>query len=611
MGMTWARAGCYVLIPDQLGHGERRQHPYVDAKSYPGAFKPGRQDYYFRYNLALQLHLAGESLIGWMANDMMRGVDLLLTKPGIDKRRIALLGSVAGGGDPAGVTAALDSRIGVVVPFNFGGPQPETKFPLPKDAAQSFNYLGGGSWESTRGLRLSGRDGFLPWVIVGSVAPRYLIHAHEFAWDKERDPVWARYQKIYGFYNAADNLAFAHGAGAVTGQGAENTHCNNIGAVHRKAIHAALAKWWGLPIPQDYSKRLPSEELQCWTPELRGRLKPPPLHELALEMAQASADDFRKGSGWSPPGGALHRERLTKRWQPLLGMPELKEGALEAGKLIDVGVRLRFDALRLEGFDVPLLRLTPRGPERGTVIALAQQGGAGFLKNRAEHLEALVQKGMTVVIPDLPGCGAAAGPGDGRGRTSAATSHSATAQMLGTTIIGVRLACLRRLMQHEARATPGEGPARLALWADSFAAANPAGSEPAAPWDAAKLPVQAEPGAALLALLAAALEGPEVHSVYLRGGLLQQLSLLHGPFLYVPHDAIVPGALSAGDLDVLVNVYLRRPQTRMLIEASVNGRNQPALARRIPAAVADGRLRVEVEPSSAAAFAAWIQAALK
>lgn len=26
MGMTWARAGCAVLVPDQLGYGERRDH---------------------------------------------------------------------------------------------------------------------------------------------------------------------------------------------------------------------------------------------------------------------------------------------------------------------------------------------------------------------------------------------------------------------------------------------------------------------------------------------------------------------------------------------------------------------------------------------------------
>jgi amino acid transporter len=68
------------------------------------------------------------------------------------------------------VHVGLDARIACVVPFNFGGPQPETVFPLPADA-DAFNYAGGGSWESTRNLRLSARDGFLP-AALGRVSAR-------------------------------------------------------------------------------------------------------------------------------------------------------------------------------------------------------------------------------------------------------------------------------------------------------------------------------------------------------------------------------------------------------------------------------------------------------
>src|SRR5207244_12303362 len=137
--------------------------------------------------------------------------DPLPAQPGIGKDRIAILGAVAGGGDPAAVTAALDSRITAAAPFNFGGPQPETVYPLPEDPESRFNYAGSGSWESTRNLRLSARDGFLPWVIVGSVAPRSLVYGHEFAWDRARDPVWTRLEKIYPLYDASDRLASVHG----------------------------------------------------------------------------------------------------------------------------------------------------------------------------------------------------------------------------------------------------------------------------------------------------------------------------------------------------------------------------------------------------------------
>ena len=172
--MTWARAGCLVLVIDQLGHGERADHPFQSESDYSkkdAGYRWWRQDYYHRFDTNAQLHLVGESLMGWMAWDLMRGVDLLLAQPGIDKDKIILLGAVAGGGDPAGVTAALDRRIAAAAPFNFGGPQPETRFPLPEDAELHFNYLGGAYWEGTRNLRRTGIDGFFHWTIVGSIAP--------------------------------------------------------------------------------------------------------------------------------------------------------------------------------------------------------------------------------------------------------------------------------------------------------------------------------------------------------------------------------------------------------------------------------------------------------
>ena len=97
-GMTWARSGTAVLIMDQLGAGERIQsQPWL------------RESYYSRYALGMQLYVAGESLMKWMVWDVMRGIDLLLERPYIDPQRIVMLGAVAGGGDPAAVTAALDS----------------------------------------------------------------------------------------------------------------------------------------------------------------------------------------------------------------------------------------------------------------------------------------------------------------------------------------------------------------------------------------------------------------------------------------------------------------------------------------------------------------------
>ena len=122
MGMTWARNGCLVLVIDQVGHGERADHPFQSEQDYKkkdSDFRWWRQDYYYRFDTNVQLELVGQSLMGWMAWDLMRGVDLLLARPGIDPDKIIILGAVAGGGDPAAVTAALERSTAASLTFKF------------------------------------------------------------------------------------------------------------------------------------------------------------------------------------------------------------------------------------------------------------------------------------------------------------------------------------------------------------------------------------------------------------------------------------------------------------------------------------------------------------
>jgi dienelactone hydrolase len=613
MGMTWARLGCLVLIMDQLGHGERRQHPFRDATSYPHPFAVGRQDYYFRHNLGMQLHLIGDSLIGWMVWDLGRGVDLLLTQPGIDKERIILLGAVAGGGDPAAVTAALDPRIRAAAPFNFGGPQPETTYPLPADAEDSFNYAGSGSWESTRDLRLSARDGFLPWVIVGAIAPRGLIYAHEFAWDRDRDPVWTRLMKIYEFEGAKDRLAETHGRGKVTGKPPESTHCNNIGSEHRRGIYPALQQWFGMPAPeQEARQRRPAQDLACLTPEVAAAFKTRPLYELAADLGAERAAAAR--ARLAPLTAAARRNQLRQDWTRLLGdvEPQPATAVMPQPEPIKVGdVTVHRIALQIQpGVVVPLLLLVPPSKPAArppVVVAVAQGGKAEFLKEHSRPIADLLQGGVAVCLPDLRGTGETR-PGDARDRTSSATAISSSELMLGQTLVGSRLRDLRAVLRY-LRSRGDLDAARIGLWGDSFAAANPEGRDLAVPLDAKKGPDLAEPLGGLLALLGALFED-DVRAVYAGGGLTGYESVLRSPFCYLPHDVIVPGALTVGDLCDVAAALAPRP---LHLERLVDGLNRRTDADTLRktyestqevyrAAGADKRLVIETAQTSAATF---------
>lgn len=580
MGMTWARQGCMVLVMDNLGHGERRQHPFRSAGDFPDPFRVSRQDYHFRYNVGMQLHLIGDSLIGWMVRDLMRGVDLLLQQPGVDAERIILLGSVAGGGDPAAVTAAIDSRIAAAVPFNFGGPQPESVFPLPKDAELSFNYVGGGSWESTRNLRVSARDGFLPWLIVGSVAPRGLIYAHEFKWDQENDPVWKRLQRIYEWYDAPDWLSSLKGYGAVTLTSKEASHCNNIGPHHRAQIHPTFENWFGIPAPDaEYQERFDARELLCVEGvDTAESIDLAPAHRLADRIARDRVTAARLGlSGLS---ATEQRQALRERWATLLGLEAeiqasgLEPAAEQAGPIRIVKTLRGTD----EGIVVSLLVLFPAEiPKSGVplVVVASQSGKAAILKERSTEIATLLDAGVAVALPDLRGTGESR-PDTYRGRQSSATGLSSGELMLGGTLVGQRLHDLLSVLAHVKHFSQIDGK-RIAVWGESLAEVNGADRRIAVPLGIDEEPAHSEPLGPMLALLAAVFE-PDVRVVLASGGLVSLRSVLDSQFVWLPHDAVVPGALTAGDLADLGAAIAPRP---LRVDSLVTGLNQRAGAEAI------------------------------
>ena len=577
MGMTWARAGCVVLVPDHLGHGERREHPFRSAADFDGQFAVSRQDYNFRYDSGMQMALSGTTLIKHLAADLMCGVSVLLAQKGVDPKKIILLGAVAGGGDPAGYTAAFDERIDCVVPFNFGGPQPETRYPLPDDAETWFNYAGGGSWESTRNIAGSAADGSLPWVIVGSVAPRKLIHAHEFSWDRERDPVWKRYEKIWGFYDVRDNLAFAHGGGTIRVDNAEATHCNNIGRVHRKLIHEAFRKWYGIDVTpeKEFSQRRDPAELRCWTDEWRQKLQAEPLHEVLSREAHAEIAAAREVFDDERDPVLLrtllrgiwdrHANGESNEFSPL----EVKESA-SARETIDQ-ISLRRALVRPKGGnDLPVLLILPAGSKANThptVLAVAFGGKAAFLKHRNAEIARLLDAGVAVCLADLRGCGETGG--SDRGQQSETTAHSSTELMLGGTMLGKRVQDLRAVVAW-LRGHFRVDRSQIALWGDSFTEPLAADATFKYPRRIDNRPSESDPMGSLVVLLAA-LADEEIKAVYAHGGIASYRSVLESPFVQLPHDCVVPGVFATGDLPELVAALAPRP---LRLERLVDGVNR-------------------------------------
>jgi cephalosporin-C deacetylase-like acetyl esterase len=555
LGASWAKMGCLVLVPDLVGHGERRQHDFEVRRP--------RQDYYSRLVLDVQLGLVGESLMGWMAADVLRGVDLLLSRPEVDPKRIAVLGSVAGGGDVAAVAAALDERIAVVVPFNFGGPEPETAYPLPDNPELRFP-IATGHWDPTRRLRGSLRDGFPPWFIVAACAPRGLVYAHEFAWDRDHDPAWKRLEKVYEFYGAADRLAAAHGSGTLFGK-PEGTGCGNIGLVHRRDMYAPLRRWL----------RLPEAEVVA-----RGPDRPPPATRPAEERS-VRASALERGDLLVKGQEANLKEQtprpahvvLRDQWARRLGIDgrvlEPKASLRGKERLADVTVE-RLVVETEHGISVPTLLLVPAHAAKQkvpAVLGVSQHGKAAFLRDRSETVAQLLQAGIVVCLPDVRGTGETRPVNDKRGPPVGSYNDVAgrsggtllwTQELtLGRLPLGGRLLDVRAVVRY-LRDRPDIDPGRVLLWGDSFVQPLRPDLAQVKSFEGLNPHEVSEPLGGLLVVLAALFD-ERIAAVYARGGLVSFRPQLTRPLLFVPPDVVIPGAVAAGDLGPVLRALAPRP----------------------------------------------------
>jgi dienelactone hydrolase len=589
MGMTWARSGTAVLIMDQLGAGERLQ-----SQPWP------RESYYSRYNLGIQLYLAGESLIKWMVWDLTRGIDLLLERPEVDPNRIVLLGSVAGGGDPAAVTAALDHRFAAVLPFNFGEAGPEEHY---TEGPRAYNFEtadpGWGEWESTRCLRQSISGQFFPWMICVSVAPRRFVYSFEVSWPNsvEKEPAWARYKKVFDLYGQQDHLAEVHGFGPFPGPG----ECTNVGTYLRKQIYPILARWLDFPIPsEEYHNVRPDADLMCLTSAAAAERRPRTASEIAYQMAAERLSAARTNLASRTPADRL---------QSLRASLAVKLGDIEPPDRVPGRIlwTRTFSSLTAEGIELqlspglrlPLLLLKPQPNSFGrlpVILALAQAGKDRFLVERSTVLAELLKRGTAVCLADVRGTGEVA-PG------SSTTSLVATELMLGNTALGARMKDTRAIFRYLS-GRQDLSPRRVVLWGDSFAPVNPRGLlldqsvllEPGRQEPGPQAIQQAQPVGGLLALLTALYED-NVHAVAVSGGMVSFLSVLKDRFCYVPQDIVVPGILERGDIEDIVAELSPRA---VLLEGLVDGRDRLLSASDLEGELGGARAAYRGTPSNLA-----------
>ncbi|MCA9071619.1 MAG: hypothetical protein KDA84_21985, partial [Planctomycetaceae bacterium] len=306
--------------------------------------------------------------------------------------------------------------------------------------------------------------------------------------------------------------------------------------------------------------------------ETSREVKLTPVHQLANDLAKKHLAKSRKELKSQSP--SERREALKERWKEKLGDIAPYPFQIEGRKTEhQAGVQIEKFVLTGErDIQVPVLLMIPQntGAKKHPVtILVAQSGKSQLLDERATAIQALLQQGIAVCLPDLRGMGETR-PGNGRARQSWATSLSATELMLGQTLLGSRLKDLRSLLAYLRTRTELDS-GRFSVWGDSLAPVNSPNRDVQVPRRIDNVPNQAEPGGPLLAVFAGLFEDDLAAVVSARGGLVSYQSVLESPFFYLPHDAIVPGALAVSDLNDITEALAPKP---LWIGGLVDGRNR-------------------------------------
>ena len=574
MGILWARAGCAVLVLDQVGYGER-------LEGYPWE----REFYHSRYITGMQLYMIGESLMKWMVWDLIRGVDLLLDQKNIDPKQIILLGAVAGGGDPAAVAAALDERVSAVVPFNFGESTPEIPRFIPEKNQWPLELADPGlpDWETPRCLRRGIVDQFFQWTVCAMTAPRKLVYSYELGWNVEDLPAWARYKKVFELYQARDNLSEAHGFGPFPGPG----EAWNIGPAQRRSLYPTLERWFGIPIPfegmrnsigtnlaSDAGDRRPEAELAGLNPSTAAELHMRTVHELASDIGRSKVESARSKVAQLDTAARREwmRSALAKRLGDIEPAPNPQATVHWTTKVpdaIEEGITIQVEP----DIVVPMLLFRPsaKADHPSVVVGLAEGGKELFLTKRSQEVEALLKRGVAVCLPDVRGTGETS-PDARRDAENDENMQAVNEQMLGETLVGRRLKDLRTVLAYLDQRTDLKG-ANVALWGESLMPLNGAQLilDELPLWQVGpEIQQQGEPLGGLLAVLGA-LYTPNVRVIAVRNGLAAYASILDSAFDYIPADVIVPGFLEVGDL---ADVEATLAPTPMLLEDPIDARDR-------------------------------------
>jgi dienelactone hydrolase len=370
------KLGFFVLAVDAFGSGERYTKPALGT--YHGAL------------YGSTLWPVGQTLLALQLYDNRRAVDYLCTRPEVDAGRLGITGA-SGGGNQSMYAGALDERFRAVVPVCSVG------------TYQAYLHCACCVCEVLPGALRFAEEG----DVLALVAPRALLvvsatqDGFQFSVGEARKSL-DRARAVFKLHDADDKLAHAV---------FDSGHAYN--QPMRQTMYGWMTRWLkddgnGKPISEPEHQIEKPEDLACYPDGVRpkGFLFPPSYaareaRGLIAKLARLKPDH---AEDWEST--AIHLRTQLRR-QVLGDFPKPPKPAAKLGKEEDAG-DLRMASAMLEpepGLPLPVVvkwKTSAKGRAPACVL-LHLDGKVEALKHPLAA--ALLQKGVTVIAPDLRATG--------------------------------------------------------------------------------------------------------------------------------------------------------------------------------------------------------------
>ncbi len=419
--LNLVRKGFIVLAFDPPGQGERWQ--YYDPQKGSSLIGSSTREHSYP---AAQAFLIGQSVARYFVWDGIRSIDYLVSRPEVDARRIGVHG-LSGGGTQSAYIGALDERVAAVAPAGYiTGHRRLLESIGAQDGEQSFYH---GLVQGIDHADLLEMRAPKPALIMATTRDFFSIQGTRETFE--------RVKNAYSILGRPGHISLVEGD-------YEHGYTRNI----RERMYAFFQEHLQLPGSPDEEEvvYLTEQELQKTD---TGQLADSGGSETLFSLNRSEAekldqrlDSRRKADLAAHLGRAVGQAKVLSGFRAPAGkaIPVFTGRTVRDGYVVE-----KYFVEGAGDYPVPYVLFRP-AQETGKALLYIHPGGKA---GAAAHVERLVRRGITVLVPDLVGTGELAPDRNKGSSVIEGTSYSIwfLSVLTGRSIVGMHASDLIRLKE--------------------------------------------------------------------------------------------------------------------------------------------------------------------